>query len=144
MTTYTFQATIHPRPEVVVAGPPWTLGSATFQTLAVVPNQLGRGFERSFEETGEALAQLPRMFFEPDGSFVWVTEEHHDRRQVDGVLLDRDGRLMYVDVVGRCAPGELDSLLTAVGWPATGVMFQLRREAIFLDEPEFRRYASSP
>lgn len=143
MTIYTFQATIHPRPDVVAAGPAWTLGSATFPTLAVIPNQLGRGFERSFEETGEALAQLPRMFFEPDGSFVWVTEENHDRRQVDGVLLDRDGRLMYVDVVGRCAPGELDSLLTTVGWPATRVMFQLRREAIFLDEAEFRRYASS-
>jgi len=33
-------------------------------------------------------------------------------------------------------------LLTALGWPATAVMFQLTREAVFLDEAEFRRFAA--
>jgi hypothetical protein len=34
-------------------------------------------------------------------------------------------------------------LLSAIGWPGTPVVIQLLREAVFLDEAEFRRHARS-
>jgi hypothetical protein len=37
----------------------------------------------------------------------------------------------------------LDRLLEAIGWPAVPVMFQLAREAVFVSDAEFRRYAAS-
>jgi hypothetical protein len=60
---------------------------------------------------------------------------------VDGVLYDRAGRLLHVDLKGDCPAAQFDDLLRAWGWPATLVVFQLAREAIFLDEREFRRHA---
>ena len=95
----------------------------------------------SFEETRERLSRLARMYCEPDGSFVWVSSQGEPAWQVDGNLYDLAERLLFVDLKGTC-PGEaLDQLLTAFGWPAMRVMFQLTREAVFLDEAEFRQWA---
>jgi hypothetical protein len=87
------------------------------------------------------------MFVEPDGSFVWVSsnaacDQAAPAWQLDGNLFDRNGRLLMVDLKGTCAEAEFDRLLAAFGWPTTPVMFQLSREAVFLDEPNFRRYAN--
>ncbi len=82
------------------------------------------------------------MFCEPDGSFVWTSPRDEPTWQVDGNLYDRDGRLLFVDLKGTCPPKEFDGLLQAFGWPATSLMFQLTREAVFLGEDEFRRLAS--
>ena len=95
----------------------------------------------SFEVARECLAGLERMFSEPDGSFVWVSPQGDPVWQVDGNLYDRNERLLFVDAKGSCPPEEFDRLLTALGWPATKLMFQLTREAVFLDEAEFRRHA---
>ncbi len=62
--------------------------------------------------------------------------------QVEGNLFDRAGRLLFADLKGACPDEQLDQLLAALGWPATPLMFQLVREAVFLAEPEFRRYAA--
>ncbi len=64
--------------------------------------------------------------------------------QLDGLLADRADRLLYVELKGTCPPEALDELLAAIGRPAEGFMFQLVREAVFLDEEEFRRYAAAP
>ena len=63
--------------------------------------------------------------------------------QIDGNLFDRAGRLLFVDLKGSCPDDQLDRLLSAFGWPATPVMFQLVREAVFLDNAEFRRVAGT-
>jgi hypothetical protein len=97
-------------------------------------------FPYTFEEVSVALAALPRMFVEPDGSFVWVASGE-PAWQLDGVLYDGAGRLWYVELKGRCPQEAFDRLLSALGWPATPVVFQLVREAISLDEGEFRGYA---
>jgi hypothetical protein len=81
------------------------------------------------------------MFCEPDGSFVWVSSQGEPAWQVDGNLYDRNERLLFVDLKGTCPPREFDRLLGALGWPSTALMFQLTREAVFLDEAEFRRHA---
>lgn len=97
-------------------------------------------FARSFEDVAGALAGLPRMFVEPDGAFVWVASAEPNW-QLDGVLYDGAAGLWYVELKGRCPRVQFDELLGALGWPQTPVVFQLVREAVTLDEDEFRRYA---
>ena len=95
----------------------------------------------SFEEAADRLKQLARMYCEPDGSFVWASPQGQPPWQVDGNLYDRAGSLLFVDLKGTCPAEEFDRLLAALGWPASKLMFQLVREAVFLDETEFRRHA---
>jgi hypothetical protein len=96
----------------------------------------------SFEQAADRLQELPRMFFEPDGSFVWVGDEQGQRWQVDGQLTDRDGRLLFVELKGDCPANQFDQLLAAFGWPATPLIFQLTRHAVFVDEADFRYFAA--
>lgn len=136
-----FHVTIHPRSASVAEGPTVSLDCGQFPSLVPASNDLASVFSCTFEEVGEALAGLPRMFIEPDGSFVWVSTLGEPSWQLDGMLFDRDERLLYVELKGNCPEERFDRLLTALGWPRTPVMFQLLREAVFLSEGEFRRYA---
>lgn len=141
-----FQATLHARSPEITPGISLELRGLTLPTLIVPPTALAHPFAMTFEEAAASLESLERMFVEPDGSFVWVSsntpsEAATERWQIDGNLFDRNGRLLMVDLKGTCAPVEFDRLLSAFGWPTTPVMFQLAREAVFLDEPNFRRYA---
>lgn len=97
-------------------------------------------FNRTFEEVSDALAALPRMYVEPDGSFVWVAA-NEPAWQIDGVLYDGAGRLWYVELKGCCPQDEFDHLLSTLGWPQTPVEFQLVHEAVLLPEADFRGYA---
>ncbi|GAA4433898.1 hypothetical protein [Bremerella cremea] len=111
------------------------------QTLAISPITLGEPMAASFEAAQDRLVDLPRMLFEPDGSFVWTSE---DGWQVDGVLFDRNGRLHSAELKGACSEDALDTLLTAMGWPGTDMVFQLSDQGVFIDEGEFRRFALQP
>ena len=103
---------------------------------------LSTPFGISFEEAAERLGQLPRSCVEPDGSFFYASAQGQPPWQVDGNLFDRNGRLLFVDLKGNCPPEEFDRLLSALGWPGTAMAFQLVREAVLLDEAEFRRWAA--
>jgi hypothetical protein len=141
MTSHPFQITIHARPAEVKEPGVAELTGKRYRTLDVPAAALGTPFLKSFEMASEALAKLERMFLELDGSFVWVSAAKETPWQLDGVLYDRNDRLLYVDLKGACTAAAFDGLLAALGWPQTPVMFQLAREAVFLDEAEFRRYA---
>lgn len=142
-TMLSFDVVVHARPAnaQVVPGP--TLRGAAIQRLETAGDVVGPGFPRSFEDVGESLEALERMFFEPDGSFVWVGSDGDQAWQLDGLLADRAGRLLYVELKGRCPPGVLDRILATFGRPEHGLMFQLVREAVFLDDAEFRKYAAA-
>ena len=143
MPVYSFQITIHARsPAVASGGPAVTVAGRAYPTLVVPHKALGATFSLSFENVVAALSGLPRMFAEPDGSFVWVSPSGESAWQVDGVLYDRDGRLLLVDLKGTCTPAAFDQILTACGWPETPVMFQLTREAVYVDEATFRALAT--
>jgi hypothetical protein len=113
----------------------------TLPTLLVPHESLSQPFAMSFEEAVERLNGFDRMFTEPDGSFVWTSPQAGPRWQVDGNLLDRHGRLLIVDLKGTCPADRFDELLAGFGWPGTPLIFQLTLEAVFLDEPAFRRWA---
>jgi hypothetical protein len=137
-----FHISLHVRADTVItADAPMVRGEREFHILQMPAEALATPFAISFEAAGAALEKLPRMFFEPDGSFVWASQAGEPKWQIDGNLFDRDGRLLFVDLKGHCPMVEFDRLLRAFGWPATPLMFQLVREAVFLDETEFRRFA---
>lgn len=50
-----------------------------------------------FDEVAACLTQLPRLYFEPDGSLVWAGQDW----QIDGMLYDRGGVLQYADLKGH-------------------------------------------
>lgn len=137
-----FHAAVHARPETATVGDTHTLRGVLFPTLVVRPEDALAGFTVSFEELEAAYGREPRMYFEPDGSFVWRSAADETPWQVDGLAFDRDGRVRYVELKGTCPAARLETLLAALGWPRQGVMFQLAREAVFLAEAEFRRYAA--
>ena len=140
---YTFYVTVHARPAGCGAGDSIQLSGGNVHTLNVARETLSSTpMSVSFEEARERLVHLARMYCEPDGSFVWVSSQGEPAWQVDGNLYDLAERLLFVDLKGTCPPESFDKLLTAFGWPETQIMFQLTREAVFLDEAEFRRHAA--
>lgn len=95
----------------------------------------------SFDAAFGRLGALERMFAEPDGSFVWTSPRDGLSWQVDGNALEREGRVLLVDLKGACPESAFDRLLGAFGWPDQRLMVQLVRPAVFLDEATFRRHA---
>ncbi|HEY2837808.1 MAG TPA: hypothetical protein VGJ26_01575 [Pirellulales bacterium] len=140
---YTFQISLHARSDEVTAGGELLRAGSDYPTLCVPNCALLATFPYSFETVAAELASLGRLYIEPDGSFVWVSSKADLQWQVDGVLYDRDERLLFVDLKGSCPTEEFDRILTACGWPATPVMMQLTHEAVFVDEETFRELASA-
>lgn len=136
---FQFHISVHARPPDVVAGEPTMIRGISAAPLRLKPESLQRPLPISFEEVSERLERLPRMFLEPDGAFVWVSSSNDEKWQVDGVLYDRDGHLMFVDLKGECPEMAWSELLYAMGSDKTPLMFQLVREALFLDELGFRQ-----
>jgi hypothetical protein len=95
----------------------------------------------SFEVAAERLAALPRMFLEPDGSFVWVADETPGKRcQVDGALCDGRNRLQHIELKGSCTPLAWDQFLLALnGTSGVELLVQITRAAVFVEATEFRR-----
>ncbi len=95
-------------------------------------------FSKSFEQVSESLEQLPRLFLEPDGSFVWVVERDGSRIQIDGLLTDDGANLLHCELKGACDTETLNQLLGAFGWPEQLICVQLVQMGAFLSESEFR------
>ncbi len=57
----------------------------------------------SWEQASENLSQLPRMFLEPDGSFLWTgTDPDCGPWQLEGTIFD-DGRVVRrIELAGNC------------------------------------------
>ena len=140
---YSFFVTILARPSGATVGSEIELAGRKFQTVTVSHDDLAAtSFACDFETACQRLAALERMFVEADGAFVWVSPQGAEPWQIDGNLFDRDGKLRFVDLKGTCPSDEFDRFLTALGWPDVKLMFQLTREAVLLDEEEFRRHAA--
>ena len=140
---YSFYVTVHAQPSSVAVGAEIELAGRRLRVLQVSHQELSTTtMSCTFEEARQRLSALARMFCESDGSFVWVSPQGEPAWQVDGNLYDRNMRLLFVDLKGSCPRDQFDRFLAALGWPETKLMFQLTREAVFLDEAEFRRDAA--
>ena len=96
----------------------------------------------TFDAALADLECLPRMYTEPDGSFLWVGAGKE--WQVEGNLYDRGDELAYIALKGHCPPPIFDALLRCFGWPATQLVFELCREGVYVDEATFRALAERP
>jgi hypothetical protein len=119
--------------------------------LFAAPKQ--ESFACTWEDTATALARLPRMIFELDGSFVLSGDveragragaspppsETSTRWQVDGHLFDFAGWLHRLELHGECPPTAFDELLKCVGWPRQPLVFEMVREGETVDERVFRQ-----
>lgn len=91
----------------------------------------------SFEEAVADLEQLPRMFIELDGSFVWRADDEL-AWQIDGCLFDRAGGLLYVELKGTCPQKCFELLLGCLRGVPEALTVQLVREAQLLSLEGFR------
>jgi hypothetical protein len=138
---YRFHVAIHAAPAKMPLATPTSIDARLVNALPTSPELLGIPLSISFEEAAQCLAALPRMYIEPDGSFVWVGNAENVDWQVDGVLYDREGRLLYIELKGSCPRSAFDDLLRAWGWPKTPLIFQVVPQAVYLAETDFRHWA---
>ena len=143
---YAFEIMLHPlgvepdsvsQPSVL-----YTDAWGSWPTLTVSRQRLSEPMAIGFDEANARLSRLKRMFFEPDGSFVWTGQHNELAWQVDGNAYEFKGRVFWVALKGSCPITEFDQLLAGFGWPEETPMMQLLRPAVFLDEVTFRRHAA--
>ena len=91
----------------------------------------------TFEQAADRLAQLPRLFIEPDGSFVWVSESGAGDWQIDGQLNDSPAGLMTVELKLSGPRADWPAVLRSVDWPRERLIYQLVQQGIYLDDREF-------
>jgi len=139
---YRFDTVIHawPGDADLAPGADLIVGDTQVATLAVDPTSLATPLGCTFEEAGAQLEKFERCFFEPDGYYVWRGKGW----QLDGVIYDRADSLQYVEARGSCPEKEFNQLLAAISGPGQRFLFQLPRTAAYLDEENFRRFASAP
>lgn len=135
-----FHVTLHRLPAETSNGPAWSEDGHTFLTLLPAGKVPAELFEVSFETAVDRLQSLPRMFVEPDGSFVWVGDAPQSW-QLDGNLYDRAGQLVYVELKGTCSLEAFGQFREAIGAPSGGMMVQLLRQAVYLSEDDFVAFA---
>ncbi len=114
------------------------IGDASWPSIRVPEEALHQGWLQTWEDTIDRLSQLPRLYTEPDGSFVWASEGG----RLAGVLYDRAGRMCYAELFGDCTPEVLDQFLTACGSPVQRFVFQLPQAGINLAEDDFRAFVT--
>ncbi|MCA9142460.1 MAG: hypothetical protein H6821_05735 [Planctomycetaceae bacterium] len=115
-----------------------TLADIEVNTLQVPATLQATPLGVSFEEAAAMLERLPRMFLEPDGSFVWVSSaEDAEAWQVDGNLYDRAGSLVAIDLKGRCGKLQFVELFDLFRVSGTELMIELVHDAVFVREHDF-------
>ncbi len=74
--------------------------------------------DSSFEAAAERLAELEKLHFEPDGSFVWTRDG--GAQQIYGMLYDAAGQIQYCELQGQCKYSSWRTLVRAIQGPANG------------------------
>ena len=80
-------------------------------TLLVSQDQLSKPLPTEFDDAINKLGALPRLFAEPDGSFVWTSPHENIRWQVNGNLYEKNDNILFVELKGCCPQVEFDQLL---------------------------------
>ncbi len=139
-SSFRFQVSIHAIP----SGAPLkrktavSINGCSVTPLEIASPHIDSPLPLSFEEAEEQMNTWDRMFIEPDGSFVWRIDPH----QLDGSLFDNGAHVTFVELAGHCEETMLNKVLAMLSEANTALMFQLRNEAIFINETDFRKLAS--
>jgi hypothetical protein len=128
---------IHPRPANVTPGPTALIDNRQLPTCLVPADWASATLPRTFDEAMDRLSELPRMFVEPDGSFVWVGDgsalQETGAWQIDGLLYDQGPRLSHAELKGTCPAAEMARLFEAIGGDMRGLVVQAVREGAFFE-----------
>lgn len=71
-------------------------------TLQVIRTGLACPLGVSFDSLGRRIESEPQIYFEWDGSFVWVSPNGRNDWQVDGMIYDAGDEVQYVEWKGYC------------------------------------------
>jgi hypothetical protein len=76
----------------------------------------GHRWTQSMESFAKTVSDWPGMYFEMDGSFVWVRGSNSDasRSQIDGMLYDRNESIEYFDLKGTATKDSWLELFNAI------------------------------
>jgi hypothetical protein len=136
-----FHLVLHRRPAAAPRGASVTVDGFELATVTLSPQQQAEPFSISFEPATERLAELPQLFVEPDGSFVWVSAIGAEPAwQLDGVVNDRADHVVSVEAKGTCPRPQFEQLLHVFDWPAIPLVVQLVQAAVFLEDAEYFRF----
>lgn len=148
-----FHISLHAAPTVEYAEVPIQIEDRSAARLLIDAAQLTSPFPVTFGQALNFMASLPRMYVEPDGSWVWVGGENSVPWQLDGTLYDRGTHLQYVEMKGTCSAEAFDQFaamlcptsakLLPKELPLARLVVQLMRYAVFLTGQEFRRFQFS-
>ncbi|MCA9181239.1 MAG: hypothetical protein KDA51_07290 [Planctomycetales bacterium] len=94
-------------------------------------------FDFSFERAIAELELLPRMFIELDGSLVWCGEVETRRWQIDGMIYDRAGHVLRVELKGAAPRQAWEQLLSIFGWPKQPLVAQYVNQPRFVELEDF-------
>ncbi len=115
-----------------------SIGTKAIDALTVPQTLQATPLDVTFEAAYDELEALPRMYIEPDGSFVWVSIETAEQSwQVDGNLYDRDGSLVAIDLKGTCDREHLTELFNVFRAESRSLMIELVAAAVFVHEADF-------
>ncbi len=94
---------------------PSSLRLRLFGRMPGADPQAGVPLSVSWEVALDRLMQLPRMFAEPDGSFLWSGEENNGGPwQLEGTLFDDGQVVRRVELAGNCSLARWQVFLAAL------------------------------
>ena len=142
---YAFECSLHALPdsEVRVSGETLTDSCGQWPTLLIAQDQLITPLPIVFDDVLNQLNTLPRLYAEPDGSFVWTSPQENIRWQVNGNLYERNDRVLFVELKGSCPASEFDQLLACFLQDEKACVVQLTRPAVFVTPEIFRAHAGA-
>ncbi len=142
---YAFECSLHAPPDsdAPASGEPLTDSCGLWPTLLIAQDQLSTPLSIGFDDVLNQLGNLPRLYAEPDGSFVWTSPQENTRWQVNGNLYERNDRVLFVEIKGSCPASEFDQLLACFLSDEKACVVQLTRPAVFVTVEVFRAHAGA-
>jgi len=125
---------VHAAPERMLTCSEVTLGGHSLEALSLPTSWLSRPLAVSFDEVLSRLEQLPRLYIEPDGSFIWIGPTGPAEWKIDGQLHDSASGLMTIELKVEGDSPDLCAIFHCLDWPAESLVFQLVREGIYVDD----------
>ncbi len=136
-----FHAIVRPLGECVLRkSGTFAWGDATIDAWQVADPSVDpgwQGFGFSYECLAKRLSAVPRLFIEPDGSFVWVASAD-PARSISGQITDDGQQVVALELRGRCQWEEMTLILRELGWPEAKLVFQLLPWAVLVKTACFR------
>jgi hypothetical protein len=132
-----FHVLLQARPSQTLDAGTLSAGDRELPAVRLEPSVRPPLFDLTFEQAIERLEELPRMFVEPDGSFVWVSRQGPGAWQIDGQLNDGPQRLMNVELKGHASREQVQQLLSLLGWPQTSLLVQFVQQGLYTEVEPF-------